>query len=54
MKTITDYLNRDIVMVWVNALLMDLGGSGELKEFSQNNEGKSCYLCLVQGRHDGL
>ena len=25
-----------------------------LKEFSPNNEGISCYLCLVQGRHDGL
>ena len=25
-----------------------------MKEFSLNNEGKSCYLRLVQGRHDGL
>ena len=27
---------------------------GIMKGFSPNNEGKSCYLCLVQGRHDGL
>ena len=25
-----------------------------LKEFILNNEGKSCYLCLVQGRHDAV
>ena len=25
-----------------------------MKEFSLNNEGKSCYLQLVQGRLDGL
>ena len=25
-----------------------------MKEFSPNNEGKSCYLHLVQDRHDGL
>ena len=25
-----------------------------LKEFSLNNEGKLCYLRLVQSRHDGL
>ena len=25
-----------------------------IKEFSQTNEGKSCYLFLVQIRHDGL
>ena len=27
---------------------------GQLKDFSLNNEGKSFYLHLVQGRHDGL
>ena len=27
---------------------------GKLKEFSPNREGKSCYLCLVHGRHDSL
>ena len=26
----------------------------KMKECSPNNEGKSCYLHLVQGRHDGL
>ena len=29
-------------------------GTNELNEFSPNNEGKSQYLHLVQGRHDGF